>query len=66
MKNHKQMLADFYLQLLSIPVNDIFRITHQALYAKVRTVLAIELDCPASEVQRIFERMAREDGKVQS
>lgn len=61
MKNHKQVLADFYLHLLSIPHNDIFRITHQTLYAEVRTVLAIELDCPASEIQRIFERMAKED-----
>lgn len=64
MKNHKQLLADFYLQLLSIPADDIFRITHQTLYAEVRTVLAIELDSDAQTVQRIFERMAREDAKI--
>ena len=60
MKNHKQLLADFYLQLLSIPADDIFRITHQTLYAEVRTVLAIELDSDAQTVQRIFERMAND------
>jgi len=61
MKNHKQLLADFYLELLAIPATDIFRLTHQSLYAEVRTVLAIELDSDAQTVQRIFERMARED-----
>ena len=64
MKNHKQLLADFYLQLLSIPADDIFRITHQSLYAEVRTVLAIELDSDAQSVQNIFERMAAEDAKI--
>lgn len=62
MKNHKALLADFYLQLLSIPVNDIFRITNQALYASVVSALAVELECDAETVQNIFERMAREDG----
>lgn len=61
MKNHKQLLADFYLSLLSIPVNDIFRISNQALYAQVRCALAIELDVDGETVQNIFERMARED-----
>jgi len=59
--NHKQLLADFYLKLLAIPATDIFRLTHQALYAEVRTVLAIELDSDAETVQNMFERMASED-----
>jgi hypothetical protein len=62
MKNNKTLLSDFYLNLLTIPLNDIFRITHQALYANVRNALAVELDCDAETVQNIFERMAREDG----
>ena len=52
---------DFYLDLLSIPHVDIFRLTHQSLYAEVRTVLAIELETDAETVQNIFERMANED-----
>jgi hypothetical protein len=63
MKNHKTLLMDFYLNLLSIPANDIFRIANQTLYAEVRTALAIELDCDAETVQTIFERMASEDRK---
>lgn len=64
MKTHKQLLADFYLELLSIPANDIFRITHQKLYAEVRTVLAIELGSDAEDIQNIFERMVVEDAKI--
>lgn len=63
MKNHKTLLADFYLSLLAIPANDIFRITHQALYAQVVSTLAIELECDADTVQNIFERMSSEDRK---
>ena len=63
MKNHKQLLADFYLNLLAIPVNDIFRLTHQALYAQVLSALAIELEADVEIVQSIFERMASEDRK---
>lgn len=63
MKNHKTLLADFYLSLLAIPVNDIFRITHQALYAQIVSTLATELECDAETVQNIFERMANEDKK---
>lgn len=61
MKNHKTLVMDFYLDLLSIPHVDIFRLTHQSLYAEVRTVLAIELETDAETVQNIFERMANED-----
>lgn len=63
MKNHKILLADFYLNLLAIPVNDIFRLTHQALYAQVLSALAIELEADVETVQSIFERMASEDRK---
>jgi hypothetical protein len=63
MNNHKTLLADFYLRLLSIPVNDIFRITNQSLYAHVLSALAIELESDAETVQNIFERMASEDSK---
>lgn len=61
MKNHKQLLADFYLELLAIPVNNRFRILSQPLYATVLTTLAAELGEDAETVQRIFERMAQED-----
>lgn len=63
MKTHKQLVADFYLELLSIPHNDLFRLSHQILYNQVRTVLAVELQSDADTIQRIFERMAKEDGK---
>lgn len=61
MKNHKTLLSDFYLNLLAIPVNDVFRISHQALYAQVCSALAIELETDAETVRNIFERMANED-----
>lgn len=61
MKNHKTLLSDFYLDILAIPATDIFRLTHQSLYAEVRTALAIELETDAETVQNIFERMASED-----
>lgn len=61
MKTNRQLLSDFYLNLLAIPVNDIFRITHQDLYAQVVKTLATELECDAETVQNIFERMISED-----
>ena len=61
MKNHKQLLADFYLALLSISVTDKFRIHNQGLYSAVRSALADELGEDQETVQRIFERMAAED-----
>jgi hypothetical protein len=63
MKNHKTLLSDFYLNLLAIPFDDIFRITHQDLYAQVVKTLATELECDAETVQNIFERMVSEDRK---
>jgi len=62
MKNRKQLLADFYLELLAIPHNR-FRMQHQGLYGHVRSALADELECDEQTIQDIFERMAAEDGK---
>lgn len=62
MKNRKQLLADFYLDLLAIPATDNFRIFHQPLYAMIRDALALELDSDPETVQNIFERIASEDG----
>jgi hypothetical protein len=61
MKNHKQLLADFYLALLSIPPNDRFRILNQRLYAEVCSTLSKELHEDEESIQRIFEKMALED-----
>ena len=61
MKNRKQLLADFYLELLAIDPDNKFRIFNQALYAAVRDALVYELDSEPEVVQRIFERMAEED-----
>jgi len=61
MKNHKQLLADFYLALLAIPLHSKFRIDNQHLYAGLRHSLAKELNEDEGTVQRIFERMATED-----
>jgi hypothetical protein len=58
---NKQLLADFYLKLLSIPLHSIFRDTHMHLYAGLRHSLAKELGENEETVQRIFERMAQED-----
>lgn len=61
MKNHKQLLADFYLALLNIPATTIFRIENQELYGTVREALAKELGEDQETIQNIFERMAAED-----
>ena len=61
--NHKQLLADFYLKLLSIDPNNDFRLYNQSLYAMIRDTLAKELDCDGETVQTIFERMAKEDSR---
>jgi hypothetical protein len=63
-KNHKQLLADFYLALLAIPPTDKFRALSQSLYANVLHCLAAEIGEDAETVQRIFERMAAEDAKT--
>lgn len=61
MKTRKQLLADFYLDLLAIPTHDKFRNNHTHLYASLRHSLAKELDCTEQHIQIIFERMASED-----
>ena len=60
MKNRKQLLADFYLELLAIKDQQ-FRHCNQHLYASVRDALVFELSSDAETVQTIFERMAKED-----
>jgi hypothetical protein len=59
--NYKQLLADFYLSLLTIPAHSSFRLDNQLLYATTRDALATELFETPEAVQRIFERMAQED-----
>ena len=61
MKNLNQTLADFYLKLLAIPPDHVFRIRQQALYGSVRDALAYQLMEDAEVVQNIFEKMAMED-----
>lgn len=60
-QNPKLLLMDFYLKLLAIPYDNIFRIKHQALYSEVLYTLAKQLDTDQQTVQDIFERMAQED-----
>lgn len=61
MTNHKYLLMDFYLNLLSIPEDHRFRIANQKLYAEVRDAMAFELDTSPEIVHNIFERMVKED-----
>lgn len=60
-RTRKQLLADFYLDLLAIPAHDAFRTTHMHLYAGLRHSLAKELGSDEETVQNIFESMASED-----
>jgi len=61
MRNRKQLLADFYLDLLASP--DDFHRKHWALYQEVLRALARELESDTGSVHDIFERMAAEDNK---
>ena len=63
MKNRKQLLADFYLDLLAI-TDEKFNREHSDLYEAVLTSLSIELDAKPSVIYSIFERMAAEDEKI--
>lgn len=63
MKNHKRLLADFYLALLAIPAVDPFSLLNQGLYNEVLTALAKQLGEDKVAVKRIFEKMALEDRK---
>lgn len=60
MKNRKQLLADFYLDLLALPYDE-WRVRNSGLYTLVRNALVTELDSDMETVQNIFERMAMED-----
>ena len=57
----KQLLMNFYLELLTIPINDKFRALNQRLYGEVLSTLAAQLGEDREVVQNIFERMAAED-----
>jgi len=60
MKNRKQLLADFYLDLLAIHSDD-FKFAHSRLYTETLNSLAYELQEEIDIVKNIFERMASED-----
>lgn len=60
MKNRKQLLADFYLDLLAIK-DDTFRSKNYKLYVAANQALANELDASPEIIGQIFERMAAED-----
>ena len=59
MKNRKQLLADFYLELLAQP--DTFHRMHFTMYQEVLRALSRELESDTGSVHDIFERMAAED-----
>ena len=62
MKNRKQLLADFYLDLLAIQ-DEKWRQNNHMLYIFIRDTLADELECSGDVIEDIFERMAAEDEK---
>jgi hypothetical protein len=57
----KKLLMDFYLELLSRQYDNDYQ--HAWLADHVRNALAFELNEQPETVQRIFERMANEDGR---
>ena len=59
MKNRKQLLADFYLELLAS--DDKFKRKHKDLFMSIANALAIELESDINTIERIFTRMAAED-----
>ncbi len=59
MKNRKQLLADFYLELLEQPAD--FHRKYFVLFGEVKRALAMELESDSDTVERIFTRMAAED-----
>ncbi len=61
MKNHKQLLADFYLALLAIPKDSPFRLLNAMLYEEVLSSLAKSFNEDRAAIKRIFEKMALED-----
>ena len=63
MKNRKQILADFYLDLLTVK-DEVWRQRNKLLYTAILGSLANELDSDPETVHRIFVSMAREDDAV--
>lgn len=61
MRNRKQILADFYLDMLKQDVK--FKCKHIQLYDVIVEVLASELESDVDTVGEIFRKMAREDEK---
>lgn len=59
MKNSKQLLADFYLDILKQP--KVWQLRNTLLIYDLEQTLAFELECSVETVRRIFERMATED-----
>lgn len=62
MKNHKQLLADFYLALLAMehgPNYNLYWLSEHVL-----TALASSLDEDRASIERIFSKMAEEDAKI--
>lgn len=62
MKNRKQLLADFYLELLNIK-DEAFRSRNYKLYIATQQALVTELDSDIDTICHIFERIAAEDIK---
>lgn len=62
--NPLRLTSDFYLKLLSLPVNSDFRVNNQHLYAAVRDALADSLNVKTEIVQDMYERMADEDAQT--
>jgi len=62
MRNRKQLLADFYLELLAINDNTFYS-RHIELYDAVLMALSLELNEKPSVILGIFERMAVEDNR---
>lgn len=59
MKNHKYILMDFYLYLLSTQHDPDFEL--HSLMDSVRDALAKKLETSPANVQLIFERMVADD-----
>lgn len=59
--DRKRLLMDFYLNLLAIDIDDIWRIKNQQLYHATLYTLSSMIDTDMETVQEIFERMASED-----
>lgn len=61
MKTSKQLLIDFYLNILNIPTNDRFRALNPELYNIVRDTLSKEIDTDPEVVETLFKRMVNDN-----